>query len=194
MGRFHKLVIATLTLGLAGGLGFVYSGVYPIGADDPHWKPVEAAITVFRDRAVSTHAQGIAVPSNLEDPEVIAMGAEHYNAMCVGCHLSPVQTDSEIRPGLYPKPPELSKHEIHDAAEAFWVIKHGIKLTAMPAWGPTHDDEEIWAMVAFLRKLPKLDAAAYRQLTGPGGDHVHGGPDKQIHDTHDTKAGHAHSH
>jgi len=94
MGRFHKLVIATLTLGLAGGLGFVYSGVYPIGADDPHWKPVEAAITVFRDRAVSTHAQGIAVPSNLEDPEVIAMGPSTTTpcasvATCPRC-----QTDS----------------------------------------------------------------------------------------------------
>ena len=189
MGKLPKIAIAALTLGLAGGLGFVYSGVYPIGADDPHWKPVEAAITVFRDRAVSAHAHGIAVPSNLEDPEVIAMGAEHYNAMCVGCHLSPVQTDSEIRPGLYPQPPELSKHEIHDAAEAFWVIKHGIKLTAMPAWGPTHDDEEIWAMVAFLRKLPKLDAAAYRRLTDSGGDpagHSSGAPAAE--------AGHAHSH
>lgn len=194
MGRLNKLAIAALTLGLAGGLGFVYSGVYSIGADVPHWKPVEAAITVFRDRAVSAHAQGIAVPNNLEDPEVIAMGAEHYNAMCVGCHLSPVQTDSEIRPGLYPQPPELSKQVVRNPAEAFWIIKHGIKLTGMPAWGPTHDDEEIWAMVAFLRKLPKLDAAAYQRLTGPGGKYDPGATEKQTHDSHGTEAGHAHSH
>lgn len=195
MGKLPKIAIAALTLGLAGGLGFVYSGVYAIGADVPHWKPVEAVITVFRDRAISAHAQGIAVPNNLEDPDVIAMGAEHYNAMCAGCHLSPVQTDSEIRPGLYPQPPELSRYEIHDPAEAFWVIKHGIKLTAMPAWGPTHDDEEIWAMVAFLRKLPTLDAAAYRRLTGPGGE-AGGGRDHgdHPHDKPDAEAGHAHTH
>lgn len=192
------LVMAALTLGLAGLLGFAYSGVYPIGADVPHWKPVEAAITVFRDRAIRSHAKGVTVPKNLEDPELIAMGAEHYNAMCVGCHLSPVQTDSEIRPGLYPQPPALSANPIRDPAEAFWVIKHGIKLTAMPAWGPTHDDEEIWAMVAFLRKLPTLDAAAYRSLTGPGGegksDHEHSDNAGNAAGAHETATEHAHSH
>lgn len=177
MGQLPKILLTGSVLAVAAGLGFVWSGVYTISADEPHWRPVEAFITVFRDRAIAHHAAGLAVPANLDDPAVISLGAEHYNAMCTGCHLSPVQRDSEIQPGLYPQPPKLAEQGIHDPAEAFWVIKHGIKLTAMPAWGPTHDDEEIWAMVAFLRKLPTLDAAAYRRLTasaaGEGEDHDH---------------------
>lgn len=168
MNQLLKVLLASTTVAVAAGAGFIYSGWYSIGADVPHWRPVEALITVFRDRAISAHAASIQIPQNLDDPVVIQMGAEHYNAMCAGCHLSPTQQDSEIRPGLYPQPPKLAEHGIHDPAEAFWVIKHGIKLTAMPAWGTTHDDEEIWAMVAFLRKLPSLNAANYQQLVGTG--------------------------
>ncbi|RZU48150.1 cbb3-type cytochrome c oxidase subunit III [Fluviicoccus keumensis] len=189
MGKFPKTLLAGSALAVAAGLGFVWSGVYAIGADEPHWRPVEAFISFFRDRAIAHHATGITVPANLDDPAVISMGAEHYNAMCTGCHLSPLQQDSEIRPGLYPQPPKLAEHGMHDPAEAFWVIKHGIKLTAMPAWGPTHDDEEIWAMVAFLRKLPTLDASAYRRLTaspGEEGDHDAGASGQAD--------GHAHTH
>lgn len=179
MGKLPKVLLVGAVLGLAGGLGFVYSGAYSIGADVPHWRPVEMFIEIFRNHAITNHARGIVVPTNLDDPAVIAMGAEHYNAMCTGCHLSPVQTDSEIRPGLYPQPPKLAQQGIDNPGEAFWVIKHGIKLTAMPAWGPTHDDEEIWAMVAFLRKLPTLSPAGYKTLVGSSGEEAHD------HDSHD---------
>lgn len=174
-----KGLLAGLAVIVTVGAGFALSGVYDIGADVPHWRPVEALITVFRDRAITAHARGITVPMNLDDPAMIELGAEHYNAMCAGCHLSPIQPDSEIRPGLYPQPPKLAQQGIDNPAEAFWVIKHGIKLTAMPAWGPTHDDEEIWAMVAFLRKLPTLDPAGYKTLVGSNGEEAHD------HDAHD---------
>ena len=52
-----------------------------------------------------------------------------------------------------------------------WVIKHGIKATGMPAWGPTHDDETLWSVVAFLQKLPALDEKSYRDLVGKAAPH-----------------------
>ena len=79
--------------------------------------------------------------------------------------------------GLYPAPPNLSQKEgehghEHDHADSeqsarrqFWIIKHGIKASGMPAWGPTHDDDRIWAMVAFLQKLPELNQEQYQILT-----------------------------
>jgi mono/diheme cytochrome c family protein len=73
--------------------------------------------------------------------------------------------DSEIRPGLYPKPPVLAKRLESDPSRDFWIIKHGIKMSGMPAWGYTHDDDTIWAIVAFLQKLPKLSSAEYQTLT-----------------------------
>ena len=47
----------------------------------------------------------------------------------------------------------------------FWIVKHGIKASGMPSWGPTHDDQRIWAMVAFLQKLPQLTPEQYQILT-----------------------------
>jgi mono/diheme cytochrome c family protein len=71
--------------------------------------------------------------------------------------------DSEIRAGLYPQPPNLSQQPV-DPREAFWVIKHGIKMSGMPAWGATHDDPTIWSMVAFLQKLPGMTPAQYKDM------------------------------
>jgi mono/diheme cytochrome c family protein len=62
-------------------------------------------------------------------------GAAEYDDMCSGCHLAPGQEKTEISKGLYPSPPELSRGNDLNPAEQFWVLKHGIKMTGMPAWG-----------------------------------------------------------
>jgi mono/diheme cytochrome c family protein len=120
---------------------------------------------------------------DLADRDLIARGAEHYSEMCTGCHLAPGVTTSELRQGLYPVPPNFSAGISRRPAEAFWVIKHGIKMSAMPAWGSTHDDEAIWAIVAFLQQLPTLDANEYSALTGEpdavDDDHEAGGHDHE---------------
>ena len=177
-----KAALLLLVLIGAGGAAFVYSGAYEIGADVPHTPAVYAILETLRDRSVEKHAAGIQVPP-LDDPKLIAEGAEHYAAMCTGCHLAPGMDDSEIRPGLYPQPPELYKQKDESPAEQFWVIKHGIKLTAMPAWGTTHDDQAIWGMVAFLQKLPGLTPQAYAAMTADSAE-------KSEHSGHDGASGH----
>ena len=142
---------------------WIWSGTYDIGQDSPHWPVVKQGIAALRDRSTEHHAQGIQVP-NLDDPKMIAAGAQHYAEMCSVCHLAPGMQDSEIRHGLYPRPPNLTRFA-PDPAESFWIIKHGVKFTAMPAWGPTHDDQMIWDMVAFLQKQPKMTEAEFRKLT-----------------------------
>lgn len=174
--------LAILAAALVGGGLFVYSGFYNIGADVPHFRPVFALIAVFRDRSIAAHAKGLDVPP-LDNPALIAEGAEHYAAMCSGCHLAPGKATSDIRTGLYPQPPSLAEHVHADAAQMFWVIKHGVKLTAMPAWGATHDDQAIWGLVAFVQKLPMLSAAQYARLTASDAEHEHHHDDDN-HDEH----------
>jgi mono/diheme cytochrome c family protein len=85
--------------------------------------------------------------------------------------------DSEMRRGLYPKPPRFAIDGVDDPAEAFWAIKHGVKMTAMPAWGPSHTDAQIWDMVAFLQRLKGMSAPEYekRLAAAPAeDDHEHG--------------------
>lgn len=148
---------------VAGFVGvFVFLGVYNIGADDPHTKPVYWMVEKLRDGSIERHSRDIAVPSNLTDPKRIATGAGLYTEMCSNCHLAPGMDKSEISQGLYPRAPELFRERQRSAKEQFWVIKHGVKLTAMPAWGKTHNDELIWDMVAFVRQLPGMTAAQYQ--------------------------------
>ncbi|GAA0720265.1 c-type cytochrome [Dokdonella soli] len=165
MKRLAEVMIAVAGLSavvVVGAAAFVYSGVYNIGADAPHTRPVFALMQTLRDRSIRLRAKDIRVP-DLDDPQRILEGAGHYDAMCTGCHLKPGMTDSEIRPGLYPQPPNLSQVRI-DPQDAFWAIKHGIKMSAMPAWGTSHDDATIWSMVAFLQKLPDLTPAQYEDM------------------------------
>jgi hypothetical protein len=126
------IVAATLALMAIGAVMFIGSGLYNIGADDHHTRIVLAVITQLRERSITARANSIAVP-DLEGASRIAAGAEHYAALCEGCHLAPGVTKSELRPGLYPHPPNLAQEDILDARKAFWIIKHGIKMSAMPA-------------------------------------------------------------
>lgn len=166
-------------LALAGAsAAYVYSGSFDVSADHPHWAVTSQVIQKMRDRAIARGARDISVPGSLTDAKVIATGAGEYAEMCVGCHLAPGMKDTEMRAGLYPQPPNLPvQNPYYKPAEQFWIIKHGLKMTGMPAWGLTHDDERIWTMVAFLQKLPDLSPAEYQQLVESAeGEHHHDSP------------------
>ena len=118
----------------------------------------------FRDRSIAVRSRDISVPANLMDVKRLQSGAGLYTEMCSGCHLAPGLEKSEISQGLYPRAPELFREPQRSAKEQVWIIKHGVKLTAMPAWGKTHSDELIWDMVAFVRQMPKMSPAQYQAV------------------------------
>jgi mono/diheme cytochrome c family protein len=155
--------VAILLLVLAAIAGaFVYTGIYNIGADAPHSRLVYGLLQELREKAIARGARDVTVPGDLNDPKRISAGAGLYNEMCTGCHLGPGIEPSEMSKGLYPAAPQLARGDDLSPAEQFWVIKHGVKLTAMPAWGKTHNDELIWDMVAFIRQMPKMSPAQYK--------------------------------
>jgi mono/diheme cytochrome c family protein len=69
-----------------------------------------------------------------------------------------------LRRGMYPVPPNLSQEKQLEPRRAFWIIKHGIKLTAMPTWSKVLEDQDIWNIVAFLQSLPAMTPDAYQAL------------------------------
>jgi mono/diheme cytochrome c family protein len=159
------IVVASTLLVLAIGTGiFIGSGVYNIGADDHHTQIVLTIIEQLRNRSIAVRDQQIDVP-NLTSPENIAAGAQRYQALCIGCHLAPGLTRSDIRAGLYPHPPNLAQEDTGDAHRVFWIIKHGIKMSAMPAWGKSLNDDAIWDIVSFVRQMPMMTLKAYQQLS-----------------------------
>lgn len=143
---------------------FVYTGVYNIGADAAHSGLIYRSLEEVRERAIAHHSRNIPVPADLNDSKRVTKGAGLYAEMCSGCHLGPGVEKTELSQGLYPPAPELARGDDHNPAQQFWIIKHGIKLSAMPAWGKTHSDQLIWDMVAFVRQLSKMTPQQYRAL------------------------------
>jgi mono/diheme cytochrome c family protein len=195
-----RIVAATLgvtaALILLGGAIFVYSGFYNVAATNPHWSLTHWVMETGRTRSIKVHAVGIAAPPGLADPRRVLLGTEHFAAHCALCHGAPGVPRGDIGQGLYPKPPDLAKTApIYTPGELFWIVKHGIKSTGMPAWSD-HSDDEIWATVAFLEKLPGLGEQDYARLVMQnvmqGGRHNHGGnatgpdakPPAEDHDHH----------
>ena len=162
--RWFALVGGALLAVIGGASLLVYAGIYNVAADIPHTQPVFWLMTTVRERSIAVRAAGIVVPGDLADSKRVASGAAQYAEMCSSCHLAPDMKRTEISRGLYPRAPELRRGSRLTAAEEFWVVKHGLKMSGMPAWGVTHDDELLWSVVAFLRKLPELTADQYQQL------------------------------
>ncbi|MBY0511337.1 MAG: cytochrome c [Rhodospirillaceae bacterium] len=159
-----KIVIGIAAAVVLGAVLFVYAGIFNVAADEHHSKPFYALMETVRERSIAVRSRGILVPP-LDDSAMISSGGADYNEMCTGCHLRPGIQESELSAAMYPQPPNLSQIRRKDPAQTFWIIKHGIKMSGMPAWGPTHDDQRMWAMVAFLQRLPELTPEQYQILT-----------------------------
>ena len=156
---------------------YISSGIYDISQLTPHNKFTKSIIGITTHSSINKRMKGIVVPGNITDTALIVMGFKHYNEMCIGCHSAPGQQPNEMTQGLYPKPPELYKYSKEDdAQEFFWIIKYGIKMTSMPAFKPTHDDEKIWAITSFVtQKLGKMSSSEYsewlKKYTNENNDH-----------------------
>lgn len=172
--KIVKLLLLITVLGIGSAVTVMYFGVVDVAADEPHSDLVYWLLEETRENAIKNAALAIEVP-DLSEPEMLLTGGVDYEFMCSSCHLKPGQSESDMSIGLYPAPPNLTVsnkehggHEHDDDVQSrknFWVIKHGIKASGMPAWGKTHDEQRIWAMVAFIKQLPTLTPEQYQILT-----------------------------
>lgn len=180
-------------LAVLGLTGVVYTGLIDVAATAAEPGPVRWLLATAREHSISRRAQGIAVP-DLSGEHLVEAGATAFDAMCATCHGAPGRAPFVAAEDMNPPPPRLDRTDATelDPAERFWVIKHGIRMTGMPAWGRTHSDEEIWSLVAFLVRLPQMDADTYRHLAESSVHrHDHGGQDEAENHDHGHE-GHAH--
>jgi mono/diheme cytochrome c family protein len=161
-----RLLVLILVIAAA-AVGFIFSGLYDVSASTPDRGLIRWALVTTQRYSVHRAVEGIKgkvkVP-DLEDPRLLRTGIVHYQEMCATCHGAPGVNISEIGQGLNPDPPELSDVGRDEPEETFWIVKNGIKMTGMPAFGVTHTDNEIWAIVAFTRKMGKLTPQQYQAL------------------------------
>jgi Cytochrome c. len=200
--------VGVLGLGAVTVIGLLQAGAIDMAADTPHSPAVHRLIAWAREQSIARRAADIVAPDDLSDAGRIRRGAGNYDAMCANCHLSPGSEDSEIRKGLYPTPTNLSKPANADDsdrtdARRFWIIKHGVKASGMPAWSKGGmEDEAIWDLTAFLKIMPDLSPEEYRLQVETSDGHSHGGQKEHLAEkesesgaahTHDTKP-HSHKH
>ena len=161
------VALVLLVLVLA-GLGFIYSGIYDVAASTPDTGLIQWALETTQSRAVHRRAEQVKAPP-LDDPDLIRTGLIEYHEMCVVCHGAPGVPISPTGQGLNPSPPELARESGEEAGELFWVTKNGIKMTGMPAFGVTHSDEELWAIVAFMKRMGDLSPEEYQRMVDEAG-------------------------
>jgi hypothetical protein len=166
--KMKKIIFTVISVLLVIALAFfiyIESGAYDVSQLTPHNNFTKWVIQTTKHNSIDKRMESVVVPSNLGDSSVIIEGFRHYRSMCSMCHSAPGERPEEMALGLYPEPPLIYKHkEQEDPKEFFWIIKNGIKMTSMPAYGPTHADERIWAITAFVTgPLNKMTPAEYAE-------------------------------
>lgn len=180
--KFMAGVLATLVVMVVIGGVIMFSGAYNVAASAGHSDAGNWLLHTAMHYSVKARTDGITEPSDLADEDRVERGAGPYDQMCAACHLKPGQDTTLVHSGLTPTPPRLDRSGHWSAPEQFWIVRHGIKMTGMPAWGGSHSDEELWDIVAFLQRLPELSESEYAELVAParngeqddGHDHDHG--------------------
>jgi mono/diheme cytochrome c family protein len=143
---------------------FVYSGWYNVSAMEPESRLIRWILITTKNNSVEHNSKNVSVP-DLTDSSMLKEGFEHYNEMCVSCHGAPGNEETELSKTLNPPAPYLVEvtKKMHPR-ELFWITKNGIRMTGMPAWGKTHSDEKIWAIVAFMETLPNMTSDEYEKM------------------------------
>ena len=168
-GRAFLLgALAALAAAAIAGALVVATGIVDVAATVPH--PLADRILGWAStRAVARHAPRRPNPL-AGDPAALRRGLDHYREMCVACHGAPGAEPEEFAAGLHPPAPDLASPEIQAFTDGmiYDVVDRGIGSTGMPAFGRTHRPDDLWAIVAFVRHLPRLTREEKAELAGGG--------------------------
>jgi cytochrome c553 len=163
--RWKHLIVFIIVAPLL-ALGVGWSGLMSVRASTGHWAVTDWFLHWVMRNSVETRALMVDTPP-LADAALVPGAAGHFQTGCATCHGSPAQSAPASVLAMLPPPPDLAKVVPQwTDAQLFEIVKHGVRFTGMPAWPAQSRDDEVWSMVAFLRKLPDMNADAYMQASG----------------------------
>jgi mono/diheme cytochrome c family protein len=158
-------LLAVGVCGVAAALLFIDSGIYDVTAMTPHTRLVAWAVHQTYQHAMARDSAGITVPADLETAANVQAGAHLYLETCAMCHGAPGMPPGPLRRGINPSAPFLlAATRKNQPNQMFWVIKNGVKMTGMAAFGKSMTDQQIWDLAAFLQKGRGISAADYAKL------------------------------
>ena len=163
MIRFLLSFITFILVLVVAVLLVVYTGIFNVAATSADPDLVRWMLNTTQERSIKAHVgqEDVALPS---DSASMQRGFRAYRQMCEVCHGAPGIDPGWIGQGLNPEPPDLAAAaDEFSTEEVHWVLRHGIKMTGMPALSPTHSEEEILELTAFVMQLPSITASEYAQ-------------------------------
>lgn len=165
----YATVFATLlgvaVLAAAAGMATVYLGLYNVAASEQHWKPVRQLLETAMHQSVRLRARSVPEPP-LFNETMVLRGAGCYRDQCLQCHGGPGTAQSDIGKSMQPLPgPLVDAARRWSPKEMYWLTRHGIRMSGMPAWEHRLGEEELWSTVAFLQRMPDIDVAAFQAIT-----------------------------
>jgi mono/diheme cytochrome c family protein len=133
-------------------------GLYPIGADNPPSQLERMLAARAMDVYADKHKPDVNNPV-AATPDNLIEGAKEYEEHCAVCHGGAQARISPLNNKFSPPVPQLINRVPHDPEPwLFWVTKHGVRMTGMPAWDGILTDDEIWKTVAFIKQSGSLPA------------------------------------
>ena len=173
MKGFLAGVLAILVLGcLVVYVGITQGLLIPANADAKpprfeRWAANQSLhATLRREAPKAPNPVAATVPNYLA-------GVKLYGQNCIVCHGGVDGAPSTIADGLYQKAPQLAKDGVEDDPEGviYWKISHGIRLTGMPSFNGSLNDQQLWTLTLFLKhmdSLPPQAQSAWKALRNPG--------------------------
>jgi thiosulfate dehydrogenase len=159
MGKFFGGIIFTLAVIGIGGYFMLHAGMINIVADQTPSKLERRMAGTALDASVEKRSASLKNPLEPTDA-VLTEGMHIYLQNCAGCHGSPKETDSKFGSSFNPHAPQFMKRapDMPDN-QNFYIAKHGVRLTGMPAWGKLYSDDQLWQVTTFLSHMEKLPPA-----------------------------------
>jgi cytochrome c553 len=159
------ILVTLVGLGMVAGL-YVVAGGVDVSADKPdNWLTANALHFVFK-RSMSSRSHDLTPPDDLTALSRVQLAAQHYDTVCANCHGRPGYGQSVVPLSMNPRPQYLPKVlGQFNNKELYQIVEHGVKYSAMPSWPTDARGDEVWSMVAFLRRLQTMDANTYREMT-----------------------------
>jgi mono/diheme cytochrome c family protein len=170
--------LAGVTCAVLAPILYVASGGLDLSQTKPPGRVERELAGWALQRSLAVRGGSLVNPAKM-NAATLDRGLHHYRENCVVCHGAPHDVEAgELAKGMQPPPPALDDASVQRRSDAqlFWIVRAGIRFSAMPAFGPTHDDEEIWQVVTFVRHLPELSEREASMLRGerPATMHHHG--------------------
>ena len=164
--RVAITLVALAVIGIGGALLIAWTGVYNVAASRGHPVWLNEFLELGMRRSVESNSSATP-PAHIEldDPDLVQLGAAHFRGGCAPCHAAPGETISPVFAGMLPSPPRLEERvKTWKDQDLHWIVYHGLQYAGMPAWSGDGREDEVWALVSFLRRLPDLDQSGYMVL------------------------------